>query len=233
MQAHKQLFTNILGGHTRQFVIPVFQRDYSWTREQCEQLWNDVLRTGAEETNGGHFTGSFVYIEAGRIGATFQRWLVIDGQQRVTTLTLLLIALRNHIRESGWSGDDDSPTTGLIDDYYLKNAHQKRERQYRIVLRRKDDKTLRMLVDGISIPEFDDRCSELIVDAYRFFRSALQKPGCDLDEVYRGVSRLHVVDIKLDRNVDNPQNGLREHEFDWCRSSSERFGSQLSSDGAQ
>ena len=130
---------------------------------------------------------------------------MIDGQQRVTTLTLLLIALRNHIRESGWSGDDDSPTTELIDYYYLKNAHQQHERQYRIVLRRKDDKTLRMLVDGISIPEFDDSCSELIVDAYRFFRSALQKPGCDLDEVYRGVSRLNVVDIKLDRNVDNPQ----------------------------
>ena len=205
MQATKELFTNILGGNSRQFVIPVFQRDYSWTREQCEQLWNDVLRVGAEETNGGHFIGSIVYIEADQFGAVFQRWLVIDGQQRVTTLTLLLISLRDHIRESGWSGDDNSPTTELIDACYLKNAHRKRERQYRIVLRRKDDATLQMLVDGTSIPEFSDSCSELIVDAYRFFRSALQKPGCDPDEVYRGVSRLNVVDVKLDRNVDNPQ----------------------------
>ena len=81
---------------------------------------------------------------------------MIDGQQRVTTLTLLLISLRDHIRESGWSGDDNSPTTELIDACYLKNAFtRKRERHgYRIVLRRKDDATLQMLVDGTSIPEF-------------------------------------------------------------------------------
>ena len=205
MEARNQPFTDILGGSNRQFIIPVFQRDYSWTREQCGQLWNDVLRTGAGKTNGGHFTGSIVYIEADHSGAAFQRWFLIDGQQRVATLTLLLIALRNHISKSGWSGDEDSPTTEEINDCYLKNVHKKGEHGYRLVLRRKDDTTLRMLLDGTSIAEFDDSCSELIVDAYRFFRSALQKPGCDLDEVYRGISRLNVVDVRLDRNVDNPQ----------------------------
>ena len=205
MQATKQRFTNILGGNNRQFIIPVFQRDYSWTQEQCKQLWNDILRAGAGKTNGGHFTGSIVYIAADRSGAAFQRWLVIDGQQRVTTLTLLLIALRDHIRDSGWSGDEDSPTTEQISDYYLKNVHKRDEHGYRLVLRRKDNATLRMLLDRPSIAQFDDGCSELIVDAYRFFKSALQKPGCDLEEVYRGISRLIVVDVTLDRDVDNPQ----------------------------
>ena len=125
MQVTKESFTTIVGGNNRQFVIPVFQRDYSWTREQCEQLLNDIVRTGAQGTHGGHFTGSIVYIEADEgSGVTFQRWLVIDGQQRLTTLTLLLLALRDHIRESGWSGDDDSPTPQMIDDYYLKEYTQ-------------------------------------------------------------------------------------------------------------
>ena len=206
MRAINQRFTDILGGHNRQFIIPVFQRDYSWTREQCEQLWNDVLRTAVGETNGGHFTGSIVYIEADQSGAAFQRWLLIDGQQRVTTLTLLLIALRDQISGSSWSGDDeDSPTIEQINDYYLKNVHKKGEQNYRLVLRRKDDATFRMLLDGKCNAEFDDNCSELIVDAYRFFRSNLQKVGCDLEVVYRGICRLMVVDVKLDRNVDNPQ----------------------------
>ena len=100
MQATKESFTTVVGGNNRQFVIPVFQRDYSWTREQCEQLWNDIVRAGAQEAHGGHFAGSIVYIEADQGStAAFQRWLVIDGQQRVTTVTLLLIALRDHIRE--------------------------------------------------------------------------------------------------------------------------------------
>ena len=206
MQAHKEPITNILGGNNRQFVIPVFQRDYSWTREDCKKLWNDILRAGAQEVHGDHFTGSIVYIEADQPGgAAFQRWLVIDGQQRVTTLTLLLIALRDHIRESDWSGNEDSPTPELIDDDYLKNAHRNGERQYRLILRRKDNATLRRFVTRTLGSEFDDDGSELIVDAYRFFRCVLKKPESDIDKVYRGVSRLIVVDVRLDRNIDNPQ----------------------------
>ena len=207
MQATKQSFTTIVGGNNRQFVIPVFQRDYSWNRDQLQQLWDDIVRAGAPETRGGHFTGSIVYIEAEEgSGAAFQRWLIIDGQQRLATLTLLLTALRDHIKESGWSGDDDSPTPEQIHDYYLKNAHQKKpDHQHRLVLRRRDNVTLRMLIDGTSVSGLDDDASELIVDAYQFFRSALNSPRYDLDQVYRRVSRLDIVDVRLDRNVDDPQ----------------------------
>lgn len=206
MDATKGSIINILGGNNRQFVIPVFQRDYKWTRKDCKQLWSDILRTGVQGVINNHFTGSIVYIEADQPGgAAFQRWLVIDGQQRITTLTLLLVALRDHIRDSGWSGDENSPTPELIDDYYLKNAHQRGERQYRIILRRKDNATLRKFVDGPGISEFDNDVSELVVDAYRFFRSALNEENRDIDQVYRGVCRLNVVDVRLDRNIDDPQ----------------------------
>ena len=112
MQAIDRRFTDIINGN-RQFIIPVFQRDFSWTAIQCEQLWRDVCRASAGEENGGHFMGSIVYIGAD-LSSAFQSWLLIDGQQRMTTLTVLLIALRDHIRDSDWTGGKDAPTTAKI-----------------------------------------------------------------------------------------------------------------------
>jgi len=85
-------FTKIING-TTQFVIPVFQRDYTWDAEtQCAQLWRDVLRAAGSSGERGHFLGSIVYVATGDTLAGFTRWLLIDGQQRLTTITLLLAA---------------------------------------------------------------------------------------------------------------------------------------------
>ena len=204
MQAVNRRFTEIIDGKT-QFIIPVFQRDFSWAREQCEQLWRDVGSASETEATGGHFMGSIVYIHADLSSAAFQSWLLIDGQQRLTTLTVLMIALRDHIQASGWSGGEDSPTAEKIDAYYLKNVYESGHRQYKLVLRRRDNTTLRTFIDGKDPSELGDRRSELLVDAYEFFRSALREPSCDLDYVYRGIARLNIVDVTLDRGVDNPQ----------------------------
>ncbi len=118
MKAVNRLFTEIIDCR-KQFVIPVFQRDFRWTQPQFQQLWRDVGRASGEKIDA-HFIGSIVYIEAELAGAAFARWLLIDGQQRMTTLTLLMIALRDHIRDEKWSGDEDSPTIEKIDAYYLK-----------------------------------------------------------------------------------------------------------------
>ena len=78
-----------------QFVIPIYQRTYSWTEEECQQLWNDILRSGQDSSLAVHFVGSIVYIEEGLSQISHQSpLLVIDGQQRLTTLTLLLTALQ-------------------------------------------------------------------------------------------------------------------------------------------
>ena len=111
MKAIDRPFTKIING-TTQFVIPVFQRDYSWTESHCEQLWNDILQIAADPTDRAHFLGSFVYISTGDSSAGFTRWLLIDGQQRVTTLTLLLCGPpRSHSEERmdrrrRWSDSD-------------------------------------------------------------------------------------------------------------------------------
>ena len=199
MQASIRQFTQIIDGN-KQFIIPVFQRDYSWTAEQCDQLWDAVRGTSGED-DSGHFLGSFVYVE-GSAGAAFSSWLVIDGQQRLTTLTLLLIALRDHIRETDWAGTEPSP--GQINAYFLKNEHETGDRSYKLVLRRHDDGTLRALVDG-NDPSDVEKNSELVVEAYRHFRKLLKSAGAEPDEVYRGIGRLTIVDIKLERRIDNPQ----------------------------
>src|SRR5207247_668719 len=102
-----------------QFVIPIYQRTYSWTERECLQLWDDILRTGNNEKISAHFVGSIVYVEKGLYQVSSQSpLLVIDGQQRLTTVTLLLEALARHLR-------DDEPVDGFsakqLRNYYLLN----------------------------------------------------------------------------------------------------------------
>jgi uncharacterized protein with ParB-like and HNH nuclease domain len=93
MKATETKLLTLLNG-PKQFVIPIYQRTYSWTLHQCEQLWKDILRAGRDETVRGHFVGSVVYAQDGLYQAAgIQPLLVIDGQQRLTTVTLLILAL--------------------------------------------------------------------------------------------------------------------------------------------
>ena len=162
MKAVNQAFTTLIGGN-KQFVIPVFQRDYSWTPEQCEQLWTDVLRAGDTDAGSPHFMGSIVQMDTGRTSAAFGSWMVIDGQQRLTTLTLLLTALRDCIHDMEWVGDEDSPTEAKIDAYFLKNTLEKGDKLYKLALRGHDDATLRAFVNG-EVPEANS--SQPLMDAY-------------------------------------------------------------------
>lgn len=85
-----------------QFVIPIYQRTYSWTERECRKLWDDVVRVGHDERISVHFLGSVVYVEDGVSNQTDRApLLVIDGQQRLTTVMLLFSALRSAL------GDDE------------------------------------------------------------------------------------------------------------------------------
>lgn len=200
MKAINSPFTKIING-TTQFVIPVFQRDYTWDAEtQCAQLWRDALRAARTSGERGHFLGSIVYVATGDSLAGFTRWMLIDGQQRLTTLTLLLAALRDHIRELNWTGGENDPTPKRIDAYFLKNIQEEGDREQKLVLRRHDQATLRAILDGKELP---DNPSEHIRDNYQYFREQLA--GVDPADVYRGVGRLIIVDVALDRQTDDPQ----------------------------
>jgi uncharacterized protein with ParB-like and HNH nuclease domain/predicted transport protein len=199
MKAIDRPFTKIING-TTQFAIPVFQRDYSWTEAQCDQLWRDVVRIAADPSDRGHFLGSVVYVSTGDTSAGFTRWLLVDGQQRLTTLTLLLTALRDHISDQDWTGSPEGPTERRLEAYFLKNLQEEGERQYKLVLRRHDQATLHALLERMELPK---EMSERISDNYDFFREKLK--ASDPEAVYRGIGRLVVVDVTLDRITDDPQ----------------------------
>ena len=183
-----------------QFVIPIYQRTYSWTEEECQQLWNDVLRSGQDTSVAVHFVGSIVYIEDGLSQITHQSpLLVIDGQQRLTTLTLLLAALQRAV-------GDDEPATGFsaskIRNYFLVNPEEKGQSHHKLILSQTDKDTLTALVDHSPLPA---EKSVRIAENYAFFETQLQKNAHNLADVCRGLSKLVVVDVALTRNQDNPQ----------------------------
>ena len=121
MQAINRPFNQLINGST-QFFIPVFQRDFTWGEDQCRQFWQDIGRSSSNANSpSGHFLGSFVYVDSSDTSAGFTRWMVIDGQQRLTTLTILLVALRDVLVHLGTSGDPNNPKPEAIDGLFLKN----------------------------------------------------------------------------------------------------------------
>jgi uncharacterized protein with ParB-like and HNH nuclease domain len=197
MNAQDILLTVFMDG-ARQFVIPIFQRDYSWGTKHCKQLWEDVLRIGQDASAKAHFMGSVVYIAAGDINADVPRWLVIDGQQRLTTMSLLLTAFRDRLKTT--ESSDDWPTPEAIEDRFLRNRHAKGDRRAKLALRRADHETLCALVDGKAPPSTTARN---IDDNYKFFVERLA--DADLAAVWRGVAKLVVVHVSLSRGQDDPQ----------------------------
>ncbi|MED2974591.1 DUF262 and DUF1524 domain-containing protein [Fictibacillus sp. B-59209] len=199
MKASETNLLKFLQG-TKQFIIPIYQRKYSWTTEQCKQLWNDIVRAAKNENIKGHFVGSIVYIEKGlyQISAVPQL-LVIDGQQRMTTLTLLLHALSKAINNSEQKHD---VTSKKIMNYYLVNNDEEDELYYKLLLTQTDKDTLLRLIDEKEIPE---EYSQRIYENFHFFLEQIKTSEIDLNLLFRGISKLIVVDISLDRDHDNPQ----------------------------
>ena len=183
-----------------QFIIPIYQRTYSWTEKECRQLWDDILRAGQSDSIKVHFVGSIVYIEEGLSQATDRSpLLVIDGQQRLTTLTLLLIALYQEI-------GDGEPYDGFsrvkIRNRFLTDPDEEGDRHYKLLLSQTDRDTLVALIDGKEAPL---ERSLRVTENFEFFRKQLADNSDILHAICIGLSKLVVVDIALSRENDNPQ----------------------------
>jgi hypothetical protein len=186
MKAEDTHVTNLLED-AKQFIVPIFQRDYSWGTKHCQQLWKDVIRVGSDPNVKSHFLGSVVYVAAEDNSAAITRWLLIDGQQRITTLTLLLIALRDRMNELQNSGTDlcEVLTPEELDDYYLRNRHGRADYRHKLHLRRADHDTLSTLLDGKGVPE---SATERIKENFSFLRDLLLK--ADVQIVHAGIKKL-------------------------------------------
>jgi uncharacterized protein with ParB-like and HNH nuclease domain/predicted transport protein len=183
-----------------QFVIPIYQRTYSWTEKECRQLWDDVLRSGRNDRIAVHFIGSIVYIESGLSQVTDQApLLVIDGQQRLTTVTILLAALAAAV-------GDTEPFDGFsqrkIRNYYLLNPEEDGDRHFKLLLSQTDKTSLTALVGGTDVPK---EHSLRVVENHRLFAEWIGEAKGDLAALCKGLSKLVIVDVALTRDQDNPQ----------------------------
>ena len=183
-----------------QFVIPIYQRTYSWTERECRQLWDDIVRTGSNDAISAHFVGSIVYIEKGLYQVSSQSpLLVIDGQQRLTTVTLILEALA---RQLGDSEPVDGFSAKKLRSYYLLNPLEEGERGFKLLLTQTDKASLLALVQQ-NVQPTDQ--SLRVTENFAFFEEQVRNLGADLPALCHGLAKLVVVDIALSRDQDNPQ----------------------------
>ncbi|MFP6183047.1 DUF262 domain-containing protein [Helicobacter pylori] len=182
-----------------QFIIPIYQRLYSWKKEQCEQLWDDIIKIGGNDKMNGHFIGSILYV---RVDATHSSpLLIIDGQQRLTTIMLLFIALRNHLNDEDELLEKFSRQK--IQNRYLINSDEKGDKKFKLILSESDRDTLLSLID-----KDRRKPSELslkIMENFKLFEEWIRKNTDKLETIFKGLDKLMVVEISLERGKDNPQ----------------------------
>lgn len=183
-----------------QFVIPIYQRTYSWTERECQQLWDDIMRAGRRPDVSAHFVGSIVYVEAGLYQVTSQSpLLVIDGQQRLTSVMLMLEALARAL-------GDDEPVDGFssekVRSYFLLNPLEKGDLRYKLLLTQGDRDTLLNIMQQKPVA---DRASLRVKQNFAFFEEKIAGLNDDLTPLCEGLAKLMVVDISLTRDQDNPQ----------------------------
>ncbi|KAF0650798.1 MULTISPECIES: GmrSD restriction endonuclease domain-containing protein [Streptomyces] len=169
MQAKETLFADLMQGRAQQFQVPLYQRTYSWTEKHLKQLWNDILEQAlllesGDRSASTHFLGSVVLAPSPQNDATFPRWLVVDGQQRLTTLSLALAAIRDHVA-------DTAPVEAQrIDEQYLINKWKSGADRLRLLPTQADRAQFAAHVRG---PLTGQGPGSGIATAYAFFRRKL------------------------------------------------------------
>ncbi|MGN8467951.1 GmrSD restriction endonuclease domain-containing protein [Helicobacter pylori] len=188
--------TTLLGffeeNQNNQFVIPIYQRLYSWGKKQCKQLWDDVIKIGGNDKMNRHFIGSILYVLDGNTPSS--PLLIIDGQQRLTTITLLCIALRNHL--------SDEVKREEIEDLYLINGDKNGDKKFRLILSESDKDTLLSLIDKNKRKPSEP--SVKIVENFKLFEKWISENTDKLETIFKGLEKLMIVYIALDKE-DDPQ----------------------------
>lgn len=197
MDARKGNIYEILNGN-RQFLIPVYQRFYSWDIDQCKRLWNDIVEM-QRKGKAGHFVGSIVNIAEQAMPTGVQKYMIIDGQQRMTTLTLLLLALRDYAIKNP---SDTTINARRIDNMLLKNEYESGDERYKLLLTETDRDILISLVEEKPISE---SIRSRLIENYNFFANKLADKEIQPAEVYESIGKLQIVNITLDRAVDDAQ----------------------------
>ena len=195
MKGSETKLVSYMQGSDKRFVIPVYQRNYDWKTENCKQLYDDLIKV-IRRGRKSHFFGSIVSVHN---DGEFNEYLVIDGQQRLTTISLLLLAMYN-LMKNGVLTPEKGNLAEKIYKTYLIDEWQDDDTRIKLKPVKNDRNAFGKLFDEESehIPD-----SNLTIN-YNYFYSRIQKEEITLDELYEAVTKLEIINITLNQD-DNPQ----------------------------
>ena len=197
MKANETKVDKFLATNETTFAIPVYQRNYDWTLLQCKQLLHDIIETGKNDKTNAHFIGSIVYVHDDVYTASgLTELTIIDGQQRLTTITLIYIALYRLAKEL-----HNQNLVNRIQKTYLINEFAPEEEKLKLKPTENNKEALRHILNSTDGVEFKGYSK--INENFIYFRSAINADN--YKNIQRGLSKLIFVDIALDRQKDNPQ----------------------------
>ncbi|MBP5551386.1 MAG: DUF262 domain-containing protein [Bacilli bacterium] len=195
----KEILNELISGTKCQFVIPVFQRNYDWRIKDCEKLFDDIidLATDKDHPERKHFMGAFVCKFTRFVDTNYNQFTLIDGQQRLTSITLILKALYDYLEQFGDKYDE---VRSEIQETYLINKFAK---DYTLRLKLKpnqlDNDNFNNLMDGKEVD-----INSTIGRNYNVFKKRIEKMAVPFEDFYNALQRLEGVVVYLD-DTDNPQ----------------------------
>jgi len=197
MKANETKVDKFLATNETTFAIPVYQRNYDWTLFQCKQLLHDIVETGKNDKINAHFIGSIVYVHDDFYTASgLTELTIIDGQQRLTTITLIYIALYRLAKEL-----DNQMLANRIQKTYLINEFAPQAEKLKLKPTENNKDALRHILNSTDGVEFKGYSK--IIENFDYFKSVINAENFEI--IQRGLSKLIFVDIALDRQKDNPQ----------------------------
>lgn len=197
MKANELRIEDFLSSNKTQFIIPVYQRNYDWTIGQCKQLLDDILEVATNNNITAHFIGSIVYIHDDVYTASrIKELTVIDGQQRITTLTLIYLVLYNLAKRI-----KNESLVNEISETYLINKFAPEEEKLKLRPTENNDVALKHLLRCDEEEEFNEYSK--LVENFNYFKERITEENYNF--VLQGLSKLMFVEISLDREKDDPQ----------------------------
>lgn len=197
MKANETKVETFLSSNKTQFIIPVYQRNYDWNIQQCQQIWKDILEVGLNNEMNAHFIGSIVYIHDDvYTSSRIKELTIIDGQQRLTTLTLIYLAIYQFAKEI-----NDDALANEISETYLINKFSSEEEKLKLKPTDNNNKALKYLLRADNDEDFSD--FSRLIDNFNYFKKCLNREN--YLTILDGLSKLIFVEISLERGKDDPQ----------------------------
>ena len=196
MKANEKYLIRFLDSSDTNFVIPVYQRNYDWKKEQCKQLYDDLVNM-IKYKYKSHFFGTIVsiYNDSGRN----REYLIIDGQQRITTISILLLAIVNIIKENRLKANGIIKEK-LTNQYLINQYCEDDDRKLKLKPIKNDRQAFEKLFYNEDFIEDSN-----ITSNYKYFYNRIIDGDVSINELFEAIEKLMIVEIELKNGEDDPQ----------------------------